>query len=239
MALLQASNVVKRFGGVTALAGVDVELGEAEILGLIGPNGSGKTTLVNCVSGVMRMDAGAVTLGGSRITRARRTRRARSGMARTFQTPRLFREMTVRENVAVGLTAATRRRSGGQPLVAALLARLGLADVARQVVSSLPYGYQRRVEVARALAGAPSVLLLDEPAAGLNDVETADLRRLLLEIRKDDGCAILVIDHDMNLILNVSDRVQVLDEGRVIWGGPPHDAFRQPQVVEAYLGAAS
>jgi branched-chain amino acid transport system ATP-binding protein len=239
MALLEASNVVKRFGGVTALAGVDVELDAAEILGLIGPNGSGKTTLVNCISGVMRMDEGAVALGGRAITRARRPSRAKAGIARTFQTARLFREMTVRENVAVGLTAARRRELGGAALVESLMSRLGLTGLARHVVSSLPYGYLRRVEIARALAGGPAVLLLDEPAAGLNDVETADLRQLLLEIRRDDACAILVIDHDMNLILNVSDRVQVLDEGRTIWGGAPHDAFKQPQVVEAYLGTAA
>ena len=238
MALLEASNVVKRFGGVTALAGVDVGVGEEEILGLIGPNGSGKTTLVNCVSGVLRLDAGSVTLAGRPLTKARRPRRACAGIARTFQTPRLFKEMTVRENVAVGQTAARRQRARGHAAVATAMRRLGLADVARQVVSSLPYGYQRRVEIARALVATPAVLLLDEPAAGLNDVETADLRALLLEIRREDGCAILVIDHDMNLILNVSDRVQVLDEGRVIWGGPPHEAFKQPQVVEAYLGAA-
>lgn len=237
MPLLTATDVVKRFGGVTALAGVDLELAESEVLGLIGPNGSGKTTLVNCISGVLKVDRGKVLFRDRGMTRASRARRARAGLARTFQTPRLFAELSVRENVAVGLSSLSRRRRSGRDLVDVLLRRLELFDLSRRVVSSLPYGYQRRVEIARALAGRPLALLLDEPAAGLNDLETADLRTLLLEIRGDHDCAIIVIDHDMNLIMNVSDRVQVLDEGRVIFIGAPEEAFNQQHVVEAYLGA--
>lgn len=228
---------MKRFGGVTALAGVDLQLDEGEILGLIGPNGSGKTTLVNCISGVLRIDGGRISLQDRNITRAPRRRRARAGLARTFQTPRLFGELSVRENVQVGLNAARGRRSEVRRRLDSLLQRLELSDLSRQVVSSLPYGHQRRVEIARALVAQPEVLLLDEPAAGLNDFETSDLRGLLLEIRKEQLCAIIVIDHDMNLIMNVSDRVQVLDEGRVIFIGAPADAFKQQAVVEAYLGA--
>jgi branched-chain amino acid transport system ATP-binding protein len=213
---------------------VDLEVGEREVLGLIGPNGSGKTTLVNCISGVLEIDGGEIALRSRRVTRASRPRRARAGLARTFQTPRLFAELTVRENVAVGLTALGRRRGRGDR-VQPLLERLGLQELSRQVVSSLPYGHQRRVEIARALAGEPKVLLLDEPAAGLNDAETAELRELLREIR-GDGCSILVIDHDMSLIMGVSDRIQVLDEGRVIFTGAPEEAFKQKDVVEAYLG---
>lgn len=235
--LLTATSIVKRFGGVTALAGVDLQLDEGEILGLIGPNGSGKTTLVNCISGVLRIDGGRVSLQDRNITRAPRRRRARAGLARTFQTPRLFGELSVRENVQVGLNAARGRRSEVRRRLDSLLQRLELSDLSRQVVSSLPYGHQRRVEIARALVAQPEVLLLDEPAAGLNDFETSDLRGLLLEIRKEQLCAIIVIDHDMNLIMNVSDRVQVLDEGRVIFIGAPADAFKQQAVVEAYLGA--
>jgi ABC-type branched-subunit amino acid transport system ATPase component len=234
--LLHAKEIVKRFGGVTALTGVDLELAENEILGLIGPNGSGKTTLVNCISGVLKIDQGDVLLRERSLARASRTRRARAGMARTFQTPRLFSELSVRENVEVGANASRSRRVLGRNRVELLLRRLDLQDFSRQVVSSLAYGYQRRVEIARALVSEPQVLLLDEPAAGLNDAETADLRKLLLDIRKE-GCAIIVIDHDMNLIMNVSDRVQALDDGRVIFVGAPEDAFREKVVVEAYLGA--
>jgi ABC-type branched-subunit amino acid transport system ATPase component len=236
--LLTATNIVKRFGGVTALAGVDIELDEGEILGLIGPNGSGKTTLVNCISGVLRIDEGRICLQERNITKAARRRRARAGLARTFQTARLFAELSVRENVEIGSNAVGGSRAEVRHRLESLLRRLELADLSRQVVTSLPYGYQRRVEIARALVAAPQVLLLDEPAAGLNDLETSDLRRLLLEIRKEQPCAIVVIDHDMNLIMNVSDRVQVLDEGRVIFIGAPQDAFKQQGVVEAYLGAA-
>jgi ABC-type branched-subunit amino acid transport system ATPase component len=232
--LLETSKVVRHFGGVTALAGVDLELMQGEILGLIGPNGSGKTTLVNCISGVLPVHGGDIWLKGTTITRQRRQRRAYAGLARTFQTPRLFTELSVRENVSVGLNAARGRERGE---VEPLLARLRLTDVAREAVSGLSYGYQRRVEIARALAGSPSILLLDEPAAGLNDVETEELRGLLLEIREEEGCAIIVIDHDMNLIINISDRVQVLDDGNVIFVGHPADVFKQAHVVEAYLGA--
>jgi branched-chain amino acid transport system ATP-binding protein len=233
---LEARNVVKRFGGVTALAGVDLDLDDGEVLGLIGPNGSGKTTLVNCISGVLRIDEGQVAVGGSEVTRASRVRRARKGIARTFQTPKLFAELTVWENVAVGRNSLMGGGEVPRELADRLVRQLGLAALTREVVSNLPYGYQRRVEIARALAGGPSVLLLDEPAAGLNDSETQALRELLLDVRRDLDCSVLVIDHDMDLVLQVSDRVQVLDEGRVIFVGAPGDAFRQPNVVEAYLG---
>jgi branched-chain amino acid transport system ATP-binding protein len=237
--VLSVKNIVKRFGGVQALAGVDLALGEGEVLGLIGPNGSGKTTLVNCISGALEIDEGEISLSGQSLTRASRVRRARAGVARTFQTPRLFTGLTVRENVLTGLFAARNRgEAASRRRVDAILDRLGLHDLGRVVVAGLPYGYQRRVEIARALASQPSVLLLDEPAAGLNDAETAELRALLHEVRGEDGCSIIVIDHDMNLILGVSHRIQVLDEGRVIFTGAPKDAFKQRRVVEAYLGTA-
>jgi branched-chain amino acid transport system ATP-binding protein len=237
--LLSVKNIVKRFGGVTALGGVDLELAQDEVLGLIGPNGSGKTTLVNCISGVLAIDEGAIHLDDRSLSRASRVRRARAGIGRTFQTPRLFAGLTVRENIGAGVRAAgSGRGSSSRELVDALLGRFELQRVSRQVVSSLPYGHQRRVEIARALAGKPRVLLLDEPAAGLNDGETAELKSVIEDIRRDHGCSIIVIDHDMSLIMGVSHRIQVLDEGQVIFTGDPADAFRQRRVVEAYLGTA-
>jgi branched-chain amino acid transport system ATP-binding protein len=237
--LLSVTNIVKRFGGVTALNGVDLQLEEAEVLGLIGPNGSGKTTLVNCISGVLATDEGEIVLRDRRLTRASPVRRARAGIARTFQTPRLFAGLTVRENVTAGLQAgANPRGSKAREQVESLLRRFELQGLSRQVVSNLPYGHQRRVEIARALAGSPQVLLLDEPAAGLNDAETSELKAVIEDIRRDHGCSIIVIDHDMSLIMGVSHRIQVLDEGQVIFAGDPADAFRQRQVVEAYLGTA-
>ncbi|MBT2212263.1 ABC transporter ATP-binding protein [Actinomadura sp. NEAU-AAG7] len=248
--LLRVTGAVKRFSGLTALAGADLTLAAGEVLGLIGPNGSGKTTLVNCVSGALRIDEGEIRLRGRDVTRASRARRARSGIARTFQNLKLFGDLTVRENVLVGRNASPRGPSGGPSRdggaapaetpkddVEGLLRDLRLEHVAREIVSTLSYGTQRRVEIARALAGNPRVLLLDEPAAGLNDGETAELKDLIHLIRTERGCGVLVIDHDMNLVLGISDRVQVLDEGTVIFEGEPREAFEQPRVVAAYLGA--
>ncbi len=220
-----------------ALAGVDLTVNAGEVLGLIGPNGSGKTTLVNCISGVMPITSGNIALEGHDITRWSRVRRAKAGVARTFQNLQLFRDLTVSENIEVGVNAAD-RADRKHEVVRELMARLGLEPLARVVVSQLPNGHQRRVEIARALAGRPKVLLVDEPAAGLNDAETADLRVLLSDVRAEFGCSVLLIDHDMSLVLKVADRVQVLDEGRVIFVGLPDEAFQQKNVVEAYLGIA-
>jgi ABC-type branched-subunit amino acid transport system ATPase component len=228
--------LVRRFGGLTALNGVDLDLAEHEILGLIGPNGSGKTTLVNCVSGVHSVTAGAVFLDGREITGWSRVRRARAGLARTFQNLRLFKDLTVLENISAaqgGIRPGYRKRADE---AGELTARLGLEAQARSVVSHLPNGTQRRVEIARALAVRPRVLLVDEPAAGLNDAETKELRQLLSDVRDEFACSILLIDHDMSLVLRVADRVQVLDEGKSIYIGRPDEAFKQTRVVEAYLG---
>ena len=234
--VLRVRALVRQFGGVKALAGVDLDLNMGEVLGLIGPNGSGKTTLVNCVCGTMPSTSGQITLGGQDITSWTRVRRARAGLGRTFQNLQLFPELTVAENITVGMNAARRRWHNRHDVVQELISRLGLESEARVAVCQLPNGHQRKVEIGRALAARPKVLLLDEPAAGLNDAETAELRVFLREVRDEFACSILVIDHDMSLVLNVADRVQVLDEGRVIYIGKPDQAFRQRNVVEAYLG---
>jgi branched-chain amino acid transport system ATP-binding protein len=236
IARLSVRGLVRRFGGLTALSGVDLDLAEHEILGLIGPNGSGKTTLVNCVSGVHSVTAGAVFLDGREITGWSRVRRARAGLARTFQNLRLFKDLTVLENISAAQAGLRPGYRKSADKAAGLTARLGLEAQARRVVSQLPNGTQRRVEVARALAARPRVLLVDEPAAGLNDAETRELRQLLSDVRDEFTCSILLIDHDMSLVLRVADRVQVLDEGKSIFIGRPDDAFKQPRVVEAYLG---
>lgn len=230
---LEVRGLVKRFDGVTALAGVDLKVAPREILGLIGPNGSGKTTLMNCISGLHQFDEGTVLLEGEDLSRRRDKVRARRGIGRTFQNLKLFGDLTVWENVHIGANAAAKR--GSRPL-SDWIDLLHLNPVIDSVVKSLPYGYQRRVELARALAGSPKVLLLDEPAAGLNDGETEELREQVLDIRDYVGCAVVIIDHDMNLVTGVSDRVQVLDEGLTLYEGDPKAAFKEKAVVDAYLG---
>src|SRR3954447_2277555 len=233
--MLAARQIQKRFGGVAALAGVDVDMASGELLGLIGPNGSGKTTLVNCLSGVHLPDSGTVMFDDRDITRWSRPRRARGGMLRTFQNLRLFQELTVGENVEAG--RFTRRAEGRREDTGELLDELGLASRERVRSSDLSYGQQRRVELGRAVAGRPRLLLLDEPAAGLSETEREELRDRLLQIRNRLGCAMIVIEHDMPFILGLCERLMVLHEGAVIYSGAPKDAIVDPGVVEAYLGA--
>lgn len=233
---LRLRDIRKRFGSVEALRGVDLDLGDREVLGLIGPNGSGKTTLINCISGVMPMDEGTIELAGRDITGLDAVKRSHAGLARTFQNLRLFNEMTVMENVAVALRGKPGDERSLPEFLDYLLTRLGLVEVEREQVHNLPYGHQRKVEIARALATRPSILLLDEPAAGLNDEETAELLELIREIVAEHDCSVLIVDHDMALISGVSDRVQVLDEGSVLYVGDPKQVFNERAVVEAYLG---
>jgi ABC-type branched-subunit amino acid transport system ATPase component len=221
----------KRFGGVVAVSAVDLEVADGELLGVIGPNGSGKTTVVNCVSGVLRPTAGAILFDGQDVSRWPRPRRARAGLLRTFQNLRLFSELTVTENVEVG--ASTRR---GRADVRRLLREFGLAPHARRAVCDLPYGFQRRVEIARALAGRPRLLLLDEPAAGLSESERDGLSETLLDVRRELGTSMLVIDHDMTFMLRTCERMVALHEGRTVFSGTPHEVLAHPQVVESYLG---
>jgi ABC-type branched-subunit amino acid transport system ATPase component len=216
---------------------VSLDVGPEETLGLIGPNGSGKTTLVNCVSGVLAPSTGTVVFEGQDVTKWSRTKRARAGLARTYQSLRLFKGLTVAENVEGGLVRTSHEHTvGRQARVEAILDAHGLLDVSGAPVADLSYGLQRRVEIARTLVSNPRMLLLDEPAAGLADEETGDLRDLLVATRRRLGLSILIIDHDVSFIMAISDRVTVLDEGQVLFSGLPKEAARDPGVIAAYLG---
>jgi branched-chain amino acid transport system ATP-binding protein len=234
---LQVRELSKNFGGVRALRSVSLDVAPGETLGLIGPNGSGKTTLVNCVSGVLTPSGGTVVFEGRDVTKWSRTRRARAGLARTYQSLRLFKGLTVAENVEAGLVRrADDRTSERQARVAAILDAHGLGELSGVPVADLSYGLQRRVEIARTLVSDPSMLLLDEPAAGLADEETAGLRELLVATRARLGLSVLIIDHDVSFIMEISDRVTVLDDGRVLFSGSPQEVAQDPSVITAYLG---
>jgi branched-chain amino acid transport system ATP-binding protein len=234
-AVLVLEDVVKLFRGLRALDGVSLSVAEGEIVGLIGPNGSGKTTLLNVASGVLRPTAGRVIVGGVDATGRRPHELARLGVGRTFQQIRLFAEMTVGENVEVGAVA----RGQGDRLAAELLERLGITQVRERLAVTLPYGQQRRVEIARALAGKPRFILLDEPAAGMNEAESDALLETIQRIRDDEGCAILIVDHDLRLIMRLCERIHVLAEGRTISEGTADSVRRDPAVIQAYLGTAA
>ena len=232
---LAVEEVVKRFRGLSALGGVTLRVREGEIIGLIGPNGSGKTTLLNVASGVMKPTAGRVVVGGVEATGRRPHELARLGVGRTFQQVRLFAEMTVLQNVEVGAVARGQALDG----VSVLLARLGLTADADRLAVTLPYGQQRRVEIARALAGRPRFVLLDEPAAGMNESESDALLETIRAIRDDEGCAVLIVDHDLRLIMRLCERIHVLAEGRTICEGTAEEVRRDPGVIQAYLGTSA
>ena len=236
---LSVRNVDKTFAGLRALDDVSLNLDKGEILGLIGPNGSGKTTLINVVTGALPPSGGRIFAAGREITGLPAHRVARAGVARTFQTVRLFRDMTVWENVEVAALSVGMARRAAREAAEAAIAELGLGPWRRHLASVLPYGDERRVEVARALAMTPHFLLLDEPAAGLNEEESDELLRVLAPIPERRNLGMLIVDHDMHLIMRLCHRLHVLNYGRTIGEGSPDEVRRIPDVVEAYLGATA
>ena len=249
--ILEAKELTQKFGGLTAVDNVSLHVGVDELVALIGPNGAGKTTLFNMLTGVNAPTEGDVYLAGEKITGKKAYAVAQMGISRTFQNIRLFSDMTVLENVLTALTnhykesfvSSVLRLPSYYKTEAAmkeesmkLLNDFGLASVAENRAGNLPYGAQRRVEIVRALATRPKVIFLDEPAAGMNPEETADLTRLIKKIQSEYHTAVLLIEHDMSLVMNIAERIYVLDHGHLLAEGTPKEIQDNPEVIKAYLG---
>jgi branched-chain amino acid transport system ATP-binding protein len=234
---LSTEAVSVSFDGLHALSDVTLSIGKGEIIGLIGPNGAGKTTLVNCLSGFQKPSAGRVTLGTRDTAKWKAAKFRRAGIARTFQGGRLFRDMTVQQNVEVTAVALGLSRRAAAHEAALLLNWMGIGHLSGQLASTLPYTDERRVAIARGLVRSPDFLLLDEPAAGMSDHECEELMSLVRSIPKDHGCGILLIEHNVAVVLGLCARIHVLDGGRTLAEGTPADVRSNKSVISAYLGA--